>query len=140
MPQHAICPHCGQPMLTRNGVRVRLSRVHEAMFDALARRPAGVTPEGLRGLLYAGVPTDDANNRLKAQIWHLNAALAGTGFYVAHERAGAYRLVNANADAERQRIMRKAAAETRARYGTGGRIKERQPAPITLPKVSIGDA
>jgi hypothetical protein len=122
-----ICPHCGQPILMRHGVK--LSPMLAKLYDAIASRPR-IMLEELRGLVYPGVAIEQADKRLKAQIWHLNEALAVSDVYVAHERCGPYTIVDL-----KKTGMRRTTAEVRR---TGG--KPRGPAPITLPKVSIGDA
>jgi hypothetical protein len=126
-----VCPHCGQRILIRHGAQ--LSPKLADIFDAIAGAGArGISFESLRAAIYPDVPNDRAAVRLKALIWHLNAALAGTEVSVAHARGEPYRLI----DFEKMRGMRQAAAEARERRRRPMQL--RLPI-ITLPKVSMGD-
>jgi hypothetical protein len=131
MAQQAVCPHCGQRMLIRHGAQLspKLAEIFDAIAGAGAR---GISFEPLRALIYPETPNERGSNRLKAQIWHLNEALAGTDVYVAHGRGEPYRLV----DFEKLREMRQAAVEARERRR---RPKQLRLPIVTLPKISMGD-
>ncbi|HEY2242602.1 MAG TPA: hypothetical protein VGH47_00075 [Xanthobacteraceae bacterium] len=107
-----VCPHCGQRILIRHGAQ--LSPKLADIFDAIAGAGArGISFESLRAAIYPDVPNDRAATRLKALIWHLDQALAGTEVYVAHARGEPYRFV----DFKKLQEMRKAAAKVRRMGG-----------------------
>lgn len=95
---HAICPHCGAPLLTRHGVH--LGPVQAEIFDAIERHGSnGVAREVLQGAIYPGVPTDTAFMRLKAHIWKINRKLDSTDFQIICGRFGPVRVVRRSYDA-----------------------------------------
>lgn len=78
--QQAVCPHCGQRMLVRHGVR--LSPLLADLFDMIERSgEAGITSEVLCGVFWPGRGRDS----LKSNISHLNTRLVETDYEV---RAG----------------------------------------------------
>ena len=79
-PTPDVCPACGQPIMIRRGVRLR--RVPLALFDAIERRPAGVTTEELARRLYPDVPTPEAVHRVRSHVNQINDRLAETDWRI----------------------------------------------------------
>jgi hypothetical protein len=73
----AICPHCGQRMLLRYGVRLT---PHLAdIFDAIARRgDHGIAMEALAAVIYPGKPSKAARDALHVNISKINDRLVET--------------------------------------------------------------
>lgn len=91
-----VCPHCGQRMLTRYGVRLP---PHLAdIFDMIERSgDRGVRIEAIVGALYTGKPTAAARQAAKTNIVHINERLEETDkrIRMVPPRVGAYRLITA---------------------------------------------
>ena len=83
-----VCPHCGQRMLVRHGVR--LSPLLADLFDMIARSEAGVEAEVLAGVFYPGKARAAGLRTLRVNIHHLNDRLVETDFRV--HATGPYRL------------------------------------------------
>ena len=67
----AVCPHCGQPMLMRHGVR--LTAKLAVIFDLIERSgDRGVMIEVLAGAVYPGVATRVAVDRVRVQVHKIN--------------------------------------------------------------------
>ena len=79
--EQAICPHCGQRVLMRHGVK--LSPLAADLFDMIERSgERGVPTEVLLGVFWPGRPTATARNSLKTTIYHMNGLFAGTDIEV----------------------------------------------------------
>jgi hypothetical protein len=90
----AVCPHCGQRMLLRFGVR--LSPHLADIFDMIERAgDRGVRIESIVGALYAGKPTAAARQAVKTNIIHINERLEETDkrIRMVPPRVGGYRVV-----------------------------------------------
>lgn len=84
-----FCPHCGQPLLVRYGVKLTPKKAE--LLDAIERRAAGVALGTLAETLYAGAPTKRAHGRVKTQVCQINDLLAATDYRIV-KRAGLYHL------------------------------------------------
>lgn len=88
----AICPCCGQRLLVRHGVK--LPPLLADLFDMIERCD-GVSADVLAGVFYPGQPAQVGRNRIKSNISHLNALLAGTDLQIRAGRYEPYRLIRA---------------------------------------------
>ena len=84
-----FCPHCGQPLLIRYGVKLTPKKAE--LLDLVERRAAGVAIGALAETLYAGVSTKRAHDRIKTQVCQINDLLAATDYRII-KRAGLYHL------------------------------------------------
>ena len=91
IPDHT-CPHCGQRMLMRHGVR--LSPKLADIFDLIeASRPRSITREVLADVLFPGRNRRKAMKCVSVHINHLNDFLEPTDFRVRmNGEARAYRV------------------------------------------------
>jgi hypothetical protein len=93
MTSDHTCPHCGQRMLMRHGVR--LSPKCADIFDMIERAgERGVAPEILQDVFFANRPRKAAYAGLKAFIWQINELLASTDLHIGMReyRCGFYRV------------------------------------------------
>lgn len=77
--QASTCPHCGQIMLIRCGVR--LPPIKARLFDAIEGLTAGRGRADISDLVvmfFPGVPTKDARNRVRVHVNQLKDWLAAT--------------------------------------------------------------
>lgn len=88
------CPHCGQRMLIRYGVK--LSPKLADIFDAIENsKDRGIDLETLSWMFYPDSKKQDAKNIVKVSISHINDLLVETDLRIRSEcRYGAYRVVN----------------------------------------------
>lgn len=72
------CPTCGQPLLTRHGVKFRPKQA--AILDMIerARGRGGVGVVALTCALYPGVETARARQRIRVHVSQINDRLAST--------------------------------------------------------------
>ena len=71
--------------MLRRGVPLR--RTPLAIFDAIERRPAGVSAEELARRLYPDVPTPEAIHRVRTQINQINDRLVSTDWRIVNRQA-----------------------------------------------------
>jgi hypothetical protein len=77
----ATCPHCGQRILMRHGVR--LTPLLAEIFAVIENSgQCGVTSEALTARLYPGLPDAQARARVKANVWLLNNRFVETNIRV----------------------------------------------------------
>ncbi|HEY2243420.1 MAG TPA: hypothetical protein VGH47_04250 [Xanthobacteraceae bacterium] len=77
----ATCPHCGQRILTRHGVR--LSPLLSEIFGVIEKAGEhGVTAWALMVRLYPGLPDAQARARIKSNVWRINNCFSGTNIRV----------------------------------------------------------
>jgi len=74
------CPHCGQPMRMRCGVRLRRTEIE--IFDVIARHPGGVDMETLIAAVYPGKPRQKACNVVHTHICNINDRLVETDYRI----------------------------------------------------------
>jgi hypothetical protein len=75
--EQPICPHCGQRMLVRHGVR--LSPLLADLFDIIARSgESGIAASVLADIFYPGKPTDGARNCIRQNVRWINERLVET--------------------------------------------------------------
>jgi hypothetical protein len=78
------CPHCGQRLTTRHGVR--LTGKQAEIFDVIERGDdngdGGIQPARLMSAVYPGVPHKHAYNRIKVNISNINNKFALTDIRV----------------------------------------------------------
>ena len=82
-PQNSdACPHCGQRMLIRHGVRLspRLADIFDIIEHSGDR---GVTEEVLSTIFYSGRSSREAYNCIRVNISHINSHLVSTDYRVA---------------------------------------------------------
>lgn len=114
-PQHAYCPHCGNPLteakptfldvtfslegrrVHRHGTTAPLTHTEylilRAMLDA---RENGLKPRALQELIWPGQRDKglDVDNRSKVYITRLRHKVYPLGLSIDHARLAAYRLVD----------------------------------------------
>ena len=96
MRKPPVCSLCGQPLLTRYGVR--LTPLLADIFDMVERAgDYGMPLERKVAAIYGDRPTPAAAQTLKVNVHHLNVKLEETNFRVRMIplRHGTYRLVKA---------------------------------------------
>src|SRR5262249_50763182 len=78
--QAYVCPRCKQPVLVTG---LALSPIQKRIFEIVQKHP-GITPEELRGLVWAHDPNGGPENRhtIFVHISRLNRALAPLGLMV----------------------------------------------------------
>lgn len=85
-----LCPHCGQPLPVKRA-GTRLTPLKARIFDAIARAgPAGIDADDLFALIY-GDRRHRSRETLKAHVWQINDALAGSGVSIAGTRGSGRR-------------------------------------------------
>lgn len=85
----SFCPHCGQPILVRYGVKLTPKKA--ALLDLIERRRAGLALANLAAVLYPGVAINRACERIKTQVCQINDLMAGTDYRIVRQ-AGRYHL------------------------------------------------
>lgn len=88
------CPHCGQRMLIRAGVK--LSPKLADLFDAIAATGnRGLSRETLSWMFYPHHGRRDGANAVKVSINHINDFLAETNIRIrmGHRPFGQYRII-----------------------------------------------
>jgi DNA-binding SARP family transcriptional activator len=88
-----FCPHCGQPLLIRYGVKLTPKKAE--LMDLIERRAAGVAIGTLAETLYPGAPANRAYERVKTTVCQINDLLAATDYRIV-SRAGLYHLERGN--------------------------------------------
>jgi hypothetical protein len=88
---HHICPVCGQPILTRHGVR--LTHKKARLLDAIEKHTdrGGIDLDRLAWLTYPDDPRPIACQRIRVHINQLNDLLEATDCRVVN-RDGRYRV------------------------------------------------
>jgi hypothetical protein len=76
------CPTCGQPLLTRHGVRLPLKKAE--LLDVIEARRGGINLSALAAVFYPGVPAPAAHARIKNHICQINDLLVATNYRVAN--------------------------------------------------------
>ena len=81
-PNSKECPHCGQRMLIRHGVRLspRLADIFDIIEHSGER---GVTEEVLASIFYSGRSAREAYNCVRVNVSHINNHLLSTDYRVA---------------------------------------------------------
>jgi DNA-binding winged helix-turn-helix (wHTH) protein len=86
------CPHCGQPITERHGVKFPPKLCE--LFDAIKKAgPEGIEKEALMARFWPDKPRYSQRNCLKVNVNHINDLLVATDLVVCAPRFGAYRLV-----------------------------------------------
>lgn len=84
---HHVCPHCGQRMLMRHGVR--LPPLLADLFDMIERSATrGVLCEVLAWVFYPGKASHDARRCVAVNVHHLNSFLEQTDVRVVGGKDG----------------------------------------------------
>ena len=85
-----VCPHCGQKMLIRHGIK--LSPKLADMFDMIARR--AMDAETMAWVFYPGKSMREAKRCIYVSINHINGHFASTDIRIASDtRGGLYRVL-----------------------------------------------
>ena len=89
-----ICESCGQPVLVRSELPP-LPPIKQRIFEAVRRRP-GISPEELRGVVWADDPNGGPEDRkvLHVHVNQLNHLLAPLGIMV-RSQGGGYQIRSA---------------------------------------------
>lgn len=84
------CPHCGQPMLVKFGVRLPpfKARILE-MVENVTKGRGGIEIEQLAWVFYPGVPKKKAHDCIKNHVHQINDLLLSTDYRIV-SRDGRY--------------------------------------------------
>src|SRR5512139_361914 len=97
------CPHCGQPMLVKFGIRFQPKKAAMLdMIEQVTKGRGGIDGEALAWVFFPGVPKLQALQRVKSHICQINDMLVSTDWRVINanhaKREGAfYKLAITNA-------------------------------------------
>lgn len=81
------CPHCGQRMLLRHGVR--LAPKQADIWDMIEHSgQLGVSDEVLVDVFFSNKPLRDAHNLLKVYVCHINDRMIEAGVKIAKDHKG----------------------------------------------------
>jgi len=87
------CPHCGQPMTVRFGVRLPPKKAEFLdMIEKVTTGRGGIELESLASVFYPGVSKTVAKQRAKVHVNQINDLLVSTDWRIVN-RDGLYRLV-----------------------------------------------
>src|SRR5690349_23314750 len=87
------CPHCGQPMTVRFGVKLPPKKAEFLdMIEQVTKGRGGIELESLASVFYPGVSKTVAKQRAKVHICQINDLLLSTDYRIVN-RDGLYRLV-----------------------------------------------
>jgi hypothetical protein len=84
------CPTCGQPLVTRYGVRLQAKQAD--IFDLIehAKGRGGVALACLADAIYPGVDATRARQRIKVQVGKINDRLVSTDYRIVRRRNGLF--------------------------------------------------
>jgi hypothetical protein len=86
------CPHCGQPVLVRFGVRLPPKKASILdMIQNITKGRGGIEAESLGWIFYPGEPKRVATQRIKAHVCQINDLLVETEWKIENSD-GLYRL------------------------------------------------
>ena len=84
------CPHCGQPMLVRFGVRLPPKKAEFLdMIANVTKGRGGIDTESLASVFYPGVSRTVAKQRVKVHVNQINDLLVSTDWHIVN-RDGLY--------------------------------------------------
>lgn len=87
------CPHCGQQMTVRFGVKLPPKKAEFLdMIERVTRGRGGIELESLASVFYPGIQKRIAHQRVKVHVNQINDLLLSTDYRIVNQ-GGLYRLV-----------------------------------------------